>query len=113
MAIARKGHFDSYGVEPGPNPILTKEGILLIYNGWGKDSIYKPGGILFSKEEPSRIVKRTDKPIFLTSRNYAKEFGTGNHVVAQGLITDGKRWLLYYGAADRLVCLAICERGAG
>lgn len=29
----RKGYFDYQGVEPGPNPIVAKEGILFIYNG--------------------------------------------------------------------------------
>ncbi len=107
VVLPRKGYFDCQGVEPGPNPILVKEGILLIYNGWGKDSIYKPGGILFSIDNPTKIIKRLDEPIFLPSCNYGKELGIGNHIVAEGLIMDGNNWLLYYGAADRLTCLAI------
>ncbi|MEF9425712.1 MAG: glycosidase [Candidatus Mariimomonas ferrooxydans] len=109
VVVPRKDHFDNYGVEPGPNPVVVNEGILLIYNGWGRDSIYKPGGILFSVDEPSKIIKRTDEPILLPCQNYGKEFGTGNHVVAEGLIMDGNRWLLYYGAADRVTCLAIYD----
>ena len=107
VVVPRKGYFDSQGVEPGPNPILLKEGILFIYNGWGKDKIYKPGGILFSVDEPAKIIKRTDRPLLVPTRNYGKEFNVANHTVAEGLITIGNKWLLYYGAADRLVCLAI------
>ncbi len=112
VLVPRKGYFDYKGVEPGPTPILIKEGILFIYNGWGKDSIYKPGGILFSVDKPAKVIKRLDEPIFLPSRNYGKEFGTGNHIVAEGLIVDGNRWLLYYGAADRLVCLSMYKKEA-
>jgi len=112
VVTPRKGYFDYQGVEPGPNPVLLKEGILFIYNGWGKDSIYKPGGILFSIDAPAKIIQRTDKPLLISSRNYGKEFDTGNHAVAEGLITHGNRWLLYYGAADRLSCLATYKRGA-
>lgn len=106
VIIPRKGYFDCQGVEPGPTPVLLKEGILLIYNGWGEDSIYKPGGILFQIDEPARVIKRTDEPLLLPSRDYGEGFGTGNHVVSEGLIIDRDRWLLYYGAADRFTCLA-------
>jgi predicted GH43/DUF377 family glycosyl hydrolase len=109
VVVPRKGYFDSQGIEPGPSPILLDEGILLIYNGWGKDSVYKPGGVLFSRDEPTKVTKRTENPLLVPSRNYGEEFGTGNHVVSEGLIIDGNRWLLYYGAADRLTCLAIYE----
>ena len=112
VVTPRKGYFDYQGVEPGPNPVLLKEGILFIYNGWGRDCIYKPGGILFSIDKPAKVINRADKPIFLPLRNYGQKFGTGNHIIPEGLIRDGNRWLLYYGAADRLSCLATYKRGA-
>lgn len=111
VVVPRKGDFDSRGVEPGPNPIIIEEGILLVYNGWGRDKVYKPGGILFSKMEPARIISRADKPLLAPSRDYGREFGRSNHVVAEGLVLDGDRWLLYYGAADKLTCVATYERG--
>jgi len=111
VLIPRKGYFDSQGVEPGPTPILVNEGILLIYNGWCEDCVYQPGGVIFSKDDPTLILKRTNKPIVSLSRDYGKEFGTGNHCVAEGLVKENHRWLLYYGAADHLTCLAIYEEG--
>jgi predicted GH43/DUF377 family glycosyl hydrolase len=109
VVLPRKGYFDSQGVEPGPNPILLEEGILLIYNGWGKDSVYKPGGVLFSRDEPTKVIKRTDNPLLVSLRDYGKEIGKANHIVSEGLVIDGDRWLLYYGAADRFICLSIYE----
>lgn len=109
LITPRAGYFDSEGVEPGPTPLLIEEGILLIYNGWREDCLYKPGGILISKEDPNKILKRTESPLLIPSKDYGSEFGTGNHCVAEGLVRDENRWFLYYGAADRLCCVAIYE----
>lgn len=105
----RVGYFDSKGVEPGPTPIIIDEGILLIYNGWCDDCVYQPGGILFSKDDPTKIINRTVSPILSLLRDYGSEFGTGNHCVAEGLVKDRNRWLLYYGAADHFTCIATYE----
>ncbi len=58
IMLPRDGYFDSKGIEPGPNPVVIDKGILLIYNGWGEDNIYKPGGVVFSKEKPTKILKK-------------------------------------------------------
>jgi len=105
----RRGYFDSKGVEPGPSPVILDEGILLIYNGWADDCIYKPAGVLFSREEPTKVLKRTSQPLLVLSKNYGGEFGASNHCVAEGLVKHGDQWLLYYGAADRLTCLAMSD----
>lgn len=107
----REGCFDCQGVEPGPTPVILEEGILLIYNGWGRDCIYKPAGALFSRGDPAKILGRTSEPLLVLSHDYGGEFGEGNHCVAEGLIKHGSQWLLYYGAADRLTCLATYREG--
>lgn len=109
VLITRAGYFDSQGIEPGPTPVVLDEGILLIYNGWEKDCIYNAGGVLFSKEDPVKILWRAKKPLLELSKDYGREFGAGNHCVAEGLIKVGRKWFLYYGAADRFVCLATYE----
>src|SRR5215208_4835177 len=38
----RPGHFDATVVEPGPPPVMTPDGILLIYNGADERRIYSP-----------------------------------------------------------------------
>jgi len=110
VLLPREGFFDSQGVEPGPPPLLTKKGIWLIYCGWVEDCVYKVGAALFSIESPSTIVERSDEPVFIPARNWGDFFGgISNHVVAEGLVKEGNRWLLYYGAADRACCLATWE----
>jgi len=110
VLLPLKGYFDSQGVEPGPPALLTGEGIWLIYCGWGKDCVYRVGAALFSREAPFKIIERSDEPIFTPARNWGELFGgISNHVVAEGLVNEGNRWLLYYGAADRASCMAIWE----
>ena len=110
VLLPRKGYFDSQGVEPGPPPLLTEEGIWLIYCGWAEDCVYKIGAALFSNEDPSVILERSDEPILITAKDWGKTFGgIASHTVAEGLVKDKSRWLLYYGAADRACCLAIWE----
>jgi len=109
VLLPREGYFDSQGVEPGSPPLLTKEGIWLIHSGWAEDCVYKVGAVLFSKEDPSVILERSDESI-LAAKDWGKAFGgIANHTVAEGLVKDETRWLLYYGAADRVCCLAIWE----
>jgi len=112
ILMPREGYFDCTGVEPGPTPAILDEGTLLIYNGWGRDCTYKPAGVLFSREDPTMVLQRTNEPLLVLSRDYGGQFGGGNHCVAEGLVKHRGRWLLYYGAADRLTCLATYrERG--
>lgn len=110
VLLPRKGYFDSQGVEPGPPPLLTEEGIWLIYCGWCETCVYEVGAVLFSRDDPSKVLQRSDELIFTPARNWGEFFGgISNHVVAEGLVKDRNHWLLYYGAADRACCLAIWE----
>lgn len=106
----RAGCFDSQGVEPGPTPVVLDDGILLIYNGWERDCIYKPSAVLFSRDYPEEVLWRADKPLLEMSKDYGSQIGAGNHCVAEGLVKVEGKWLLYYGAADRFICLATYER---
>jgi predicted GH43/DUF377 family glycosyl hydrolase len=106
VLLPRKGYFDSKGVEPGPPPVLLEEGILLVYNGWSEDHTYKPGWALFSREQPEKMLARSDEPILEPEVNWGERFGVTNHVVAESLLWHKGRWWLYYGAADKVVCLA-------
>jgi len=105
----RSGHFDSRGIEPGPPPIVTDQGILLIYNGWNNDITYKVGAVLFSKRDPTQILKRTDQPILEPSEKWERSGQISNVVFASGLVKKGNDWYLYYGGADKCINLAIAK----
>jgi len=48
----RPGKFDSRVVEPGPPPIVTRDGIVLIYNGADDHLVYRTGIAIFDRRDP-------------------------------------------------------------
>jgi predicted GH43/DUF377 family glycosyl hydrolase len=116
----RSGKFDSGFPETGPPPILTKAGIVMLYNAkngaddtaGGRDRTVGPGAYsvgeaLFDAHDPARLLARTDKPVFRPERPFER---TGQYTegttFAEGLIAFHGQWLLYYGTADSFVGVA-------
>ncbi len=102
----RPGRFDSRVVEPGPPPVITRDGIFLIYNGADDHLVYRAGWVLFDKNDPSKVLARADTPIFQPEEEWEKVGQVPNVVFVEGLVRVGKRWLFYYGGADKYVGVA-------
>ncbi len=102
---ARTDHFDSLGVECGATPIVLPEGILLVYNGWNPAHIHKTGWVLFSKDDPSKVLKRCEAPFIDPQFKYEID---GRHVFTftEGAVYFKGLWRFYYGAADKWIGLA-------
>jgi predicted GH43/DUF377 family glycosyl hydrolase len=103
---SRPGFFDSKVVEPGPPPVLTDKGILLIYNGADDNLVYSTGWVLFDRRDPTRVVARAEKPVFRPEKPWERVGQVPNVVFVEGLIRAGKRWLFYYGGADEYIGVA-------
>ena len=102
----RAGQFDSRVVEPGPAPILTPDGIVLIYNGADDKLVYRTGVARFDRTDPRRLLSRTDTPIFAPETTWEKTGQVPNVVFVEGMVRQGARWLLYYGGADTVIGVA-------
>lgn len=119
---AREGHFDSGFPEVGPPPVLTKDGIVLLYNGKnsteaGTETLardpriapgaYSVGEALFSAANPTKLLDRTEHAVLRPTMPYEQ---SGQYVAgttfAEGLVAFQGHWLLYYGAADSFVGVA-------
>jgi predicted GH43/DUF377 family glycosyl hydrolase len=109
VASTRPGYFDSQVVEPGPPPVLTSEGILLIYNGADDHLVYTTGWILFDKNDPTKVLARADKPIFHPVETWEKTGQVPNVIFVEGLVRRSKQWLFYYGGADKNIGVAAAE----
>lgn len=105
----RPGRFDSRVVEPGPPPIITKEGILLVYNGADDNLVYRTGKALFARGDPSKLLWRTEKPVFAPQREWEKVGQVPNVVFVEGMAQNDGHYLLYYGGADKYVGVAETE----
>jgi predicted GH43/DUF377 family glycosyl hydrolase len=102
----RAGKFDSRVVEPGPAPLLTPDGILLIYNGADDKLIYRTGLALFDRKDPTKLLRRTSQPIFEPREDWEKVGQVPNVVFVEGMVRSGENYLFYYGAADKFVGVA-------
>jgi beta-1,2-mannosidase len=109
----RAGKFDSRVVEPGPPPILTTRGIVLVYNGADDRLVYRTGVAIFDPADPRKLVWRTDEPVFAPEKDWEKIGQVPNVVFVEGMApvpahSDSKseEFLFYYGAADKYIGVA-------
>ena len=103
---SRAGFFDSQVTEPGPSPVILPAGIFLIYNGADDRLVYSTGWALFDRYNPGRLLARAKTPIFRAEMTWEKVGQTPNVVFVEGLVRQGTKWILYYGAADKYVGVA-------
>ena len=118
----RAGHFDSTFPETGPPPVLTDQGIVVLYNGkngeTGGDpslgpSAYAAGEALFDAKDPKHLLEQTDAPELKPELPYEKtgQYAAGT-TFAEGLVWFHSQWYLYYGCADSLVSVAMAPGGS-
>jgi predicted GH43/DUF377 family glycosyl hydrolase len=105
----RPGKFDSRVVEPGPPPILTADGIVLVYNGADDKLVYRTGVAVFDRQNPRKVLYRSDEPLFAPELAWEKVGQVPNVVFVEGLLADKDRYLLYYGGADKYVGVAAAK----
>ena len=105
----RPGQFDSRVVEPGPPPILTPDGIVLIYNGADDKLVYRTGMAIFDRKDPRKLLYRSEQPIFGPEQEWEKVGQVPNVVFVEGVVKKGKQFLFYYGGADKYVGVAGAE----
>ncbi|PWK16409.1 glycoside hydrolase family 130 protein [Tumebacillus permanentifrigoris] len=109
--------FDSVLIEPGPQPLLTEEGIVLIYNaarivddpadaGFGKVR-YATGQVLLAKDNPEQVLKRTREPFLVPGTRDELEGQVDNVVFVEGLVAYKGAHYLYYGMADSKIGVSI------
>lgn len=101
--------WDAVKVGAGPPPIETEFGWLLIYHGvktYAGRPVYRVGAALLDKEKPHKLIERSRNWIFQAEAPYEQAGLVPNVVFPTGLIRRGDELWMYYGAADRVVCLA-------
>ena len=89
----RPGKFDSRVVEPGPPPILTPRGIVLVYNGADDNLIYRTGVAVFDRHDPRKLLSRSDEPIFAPEKEWEKVGQVPNVVFVEGMVRRGDLYL--------------------
>jgi beta-1,2-mannosidase len=123
----RPGRFDSGLPEVGPPPVVTRDGIVLLYNGKNATGAQRKGGdpslapgaysvgqALFSATDPAKLLARTIHPFFEPKLPWEQsgQYAAGT-TFAEGLVWFEDHWLLYYGCADQRVGVAMTPRNSG
>ena len=112
LARTREEFWDSERVGAGAPPIRTSKGWLLFYHGTDRTHTYRLGTMLLDLNDPSRILYRSDEPIFEPEEPYEKEGHVKNVVFTCGVVERDDQYFVYYGAADKAIGLATIEKDA-
>jgi len=107
----RPGKFDSRVVEPGPPPLFTPDGIVLVYNGADDQLVYRTGIAIFDRSDPRKLLSRSEQPVFAPEKDWEKAGQVPNVVFVEGMIPvktsqHDDAFRFYYGGADKYVGLA-------
>lgn len=103
----RAGMWDSKKIGIAAPPIKTDKGWVLFYHGVSEeDGFYRVGAILLDPADPTKIIARSDEPIFEPEAKYEKEGQIPNVVFPCGAILLNNKFFLYYGGADKVVGVA-------
>ncbi len=110
LKLLAKGKYDWERKIGGSTPPLkTDRGWLVLYHAVGEDNFYRVGAMLLDLDDPLKILGRTKDWLLEPQESYEIE-GLYNGVVfpCGNVIIDGTLFV-YYGGADKYVCLATCK----
>jgi beta-1,4-mannooligosaccharide/beta-1,4-mannosyl-N-acetylglucosamine phosphorylase len=110
FVMGPRGGWQSTKVGPGPAPIETPEGWLLIYHGvWTSCNgyLYYAGGALLDLDKPWKVMYRTQDYLLAPTELYERVGDVPNVVFPSSAVVNGEMLRLYYGCAD--TCISIAE----
>ena len=111
VASARAGMWDDAKIGGGAVPFrVTWHGMaawLAVYHGVNiRSGSYSLGALLLAIDDPARVLARSREPILAPEAAYEREGFYGGVVFTCGLIAEGDRVRVYYGAADGVTAVA-------
>jgi len=102
----RQGRWDQVKIGASAVPFKTPEGWVEVYHGVDQNNRYCLGAVLLDVAEPWKVLARSPEPIFEPESDYECEGFFGNVVFSCGLLCEGEKVKIYYGAADTTICYA-------
>jgi beta-1,2-mannobiose phosphorylase / 1,2-beta-oligomannan phosphorylase len=91
----------------GPPPIRTEKGWLVLYhaNDAHEPWRYKLGAMLLDLVDPTKVLYRAAAPVLTPDEHYENDGKPGIVYAAGAVVRDGTLFV-YYGGADKVVCVA-------
>ena len=111
VQVKNKGVWDTVIRGVGPTPIRIDEGWLVFYHAINdkEPSKYKIGAMILDYSDPTKILYKTTFPVIEPDKIYENEGFKGGIVYTCGATIKGEDIILYYGGADTVVCVAVCN----
>ncbi len=107
IAQSRADKWDNVKLGIAGPPMETDEGWLLLYHGVSSpESVYKVGAMLLDYDDPTKVLARTDDPIFEPEMDYEKVGVIANVVFPCGNVIIEDKIYIHYGGADKVVGVA-------
>ncbi|MDD2578686.1 MAG: glycosidase [Clostridia bacterium] len=109
--MSARGSWEATKIGPGPIPIETSEGWLLIYHGVLTSCngfVYSVGAALLDLDEPWKVLYRAEPYVLNPRTQYECVGDVPNVVFPCAALVDAPsgRLAMYYGGADTVTCLA-------
>lgn len=97
------------GHEAGAIALVRRESILLMFNAtvWPEQGQWTLGQALVDRSDRRSVLRHAKEPFLHPEHDWEREGFTARTTVANALVPFRGRWLLYYGAADRHIGLAV------
>ena len=109
----RPGVWNGSAHESGAAALMRPDGILIMYNGLNSGDPAFPGRTwllgqaLLDRGDVTSVLKELDRPFLYSEFDWEMNGFTDGATVANSLVPFKRQWLLYYGAADRHIGLAV------
>jgi predicted GH43/DUF377 family glycosyl hydrolase len=87
-------------------PIKTQQGWLTFYHAVDKKGVYRVGAVLLDIENPKHVLARVPHPLLEPQESYELNGLYSGCVFPTGNVVIGDMLFVYYGAADRVCCVA-------
>ncbi|HOO33654.1 MAG TPA: glycosidase [Thermotogota bacterium] len=100
----------------GGPPVKTPYGWLLCYHAVQKHAphparlTYRLGFMLLDADDPSKVLKRTEKPILEPKEDWEIFGGVPQVVFTDALVEYKDQYYVHYGAADNYIALATIDK---
>jgi predicted GH43/DUF377 family glycosyl hydrolase len=105
----RQKFWDSWKIGAAGTPIELNEGWLCVYHGASYEKVYSLGVLLLDKDDPEKVLSRSEKPILKPTKDYERFGKVPNVVFSCGNVKVDGEVLIYYGGADSVLCVASYE----
>lgn len=91
-------------------PIKCEYGYLVLYHGVAeKDGAYRVGAVILDKNDPEKILARTKDFIMEPEFDFETQGYYNGCVFPTGICVKDGEMFVYYGAADKFVCVATAD----